>query len=498
MSPRFQRRPERRSGSGGSGRPPAQGRSGAPGRSWGGEGNTAEWRPKRTPDGKRRSGPERPGSRGGERFGDRFADRGSPRFGERQSGDHEGRGQRRFAPRGEGVERPSRGGSRTPGRSAGRFEGRFQGRFEGRSDRPRERREWGRDGGREGGREGGRDAFDARRRGPDSEPVPSGEAETLGSTPPSDLIWGRHPAQAALESGRPVHRIWCTPELRHTPRFLQLLREAKASGVLVEEVTWARLGQLTGGAVHQGIVLQSAAAETLDLASLIDGCSQIGEAPLLMAIDGLTDPHNLGAIVRSAEALGAHGMVLPQRRCAGLTGSVAKVAAGALEHLPVARVVNLNRALESLKQEGYRVVGLAAEGNLSLEEADLEGPLVVVTGSEGDGLSLLTRRSCDQLVRIPLRGATPSLNASVATALLLYEIARRGWMSGLKGQAPAPRISRPQLPTTAAAADQGAPVILSETETEPLPDLTAAPLPDWPDPAADDVSESPFSSDISL
>jgi 23S rRNA (guanosine2251-2'-O)-methyltransferase len=242
--------------------------------------------------------------------------------------------------------------------------------------------------------------------------------------------------------------------MRFSPRFLQLLREAKGSGVLVEEVTWARLGQISGGAVHQGIVLQPAAAETLDLPTLVDGCRGLGEAPLLMAVDGLTDPQNLGAIVRSAEALGAHGLVLPQRRNAGLTGSVAKVAAGALEHLPVARVVNLNRALDSLKQEGYRVIGLAGEGNLSLEEADLDGPLVVVTGSEGEGLSMLTRRTCDQLVRIPLRGATPSLNASVATALLLYEVARRGWMKGLRGNAPAPRLVRPSLPSTPVRATQ--------------------------------------------
>jgi 23S rRNA (guanosine2251-2'-O)-methyltransferase len=273
-----------------------------------------------------------------------------------------------------------------------------------------------------------------------------GEAEAFAAAAPNDLIWGRHATQATLESGRPIHRVWCTPEMRFSPRFLQLLREAKASGVLVEEVTWARLGQISGGAVHQGIVLQPAAAETLDLSTLIEGCSGLGEAPLLIAVDGLTDPQNLGAIVRSAEALGAHGMVLPQRRNAGLTGSVAKVAAGALEHLPVARVVNLNRSLDTLKQEGYRVIGLAEEGTVCLEEADLEGPLVVVTGSEGTGLSLLTRRSCDQLVRIPLRGATPSLNASVATALLLYEVARRGWMRGLRGAAPAPRILRPSVP----------------------------------------------------
>ena len=277
------------------------------------------------------------------------------------------------------------------------------------------------------------------------------EADSFAGAAPSDLIWGRHTAQAALESGRPVHRIWCTPEMRFSPRFLQLLREAKASGVLVEEVTWARLGQISGGAVHQGIVLQPAAVDTLDLSSLIEGCRGIGEAPLLLAVDGLTDPHNLGAIVRSAEALGAHGLVLPQRRNAGLTGSVAKVAAGALEHLPIARVVNLNRSLDTLKQEGYRVIGLAGEGTVSLEEADLEGPLVIVTGSEGDGLSLLTRRNCDQLVRIPLRGATPSLNASVATALLLYEVARRSWMKGLGGTSPAPRLVRPALPTPAPA-----------------------------------------------
>ena len=276
---------------------------------------------------------------------------------------------------------------------------------------------------------------------------PRGEATPHAADPVADdLLWGRHATQAALEAGRPIHRIWCTSEMRSAPKFMQLLRDAKASGVLVEEVTWARLAQMTGGAVHQGIALQTAAADTLNLPDLIDGCGELNEPPLLLALDGLTDPHNLGAIVRSAEALGAHGVVLPQRRSAGLTGSVAKVAAGALEHLPVARVVNLNRSLETLKDAGYRVVGLAEEGDQTLEEVDLEGPLVVVTGSEGQGLSMLTRRHCDQLIRIPLRGVTPSLNASVATALCLYEVARRGWMKGLKGQNPSPRIVRPQLP----------------------------------------------------
>jgi 23S rRNA (guanosine2251-2'-O)-methyltransferase len=295
-----------------------------------------------------------------------------------------------------------------------------------------------------------------------------------------DLLWGRHATQAALEAGRPIHRIWCTSELRSASKFLQLLRDAKSSGVLVEEVTWARLGQLTGGAVHQGIVLQTAAAETFDLGDLVKGCSALDEAPLLLALDGLTDPHNLGAIVRSAEALGAHGVVLPQRRSAGLTGSVAKVAAGALEHLPVARVVNLNRSLETLKSSGYRVIGLAEEGDLTLEEVDLDGPLVIVTGSEGQGLSMLTRRHCDQLIRIPLRGVTPSLNASVATALCVYEVARRGWMKGLKGQNPSPRITRPQL---AGPSVEKAPVVSEPADSsiaDQFSDQTSDQLPEKP------------------
>ncbi len=263
----------------------------------------------------------------------------------------------------------------------------------------------------------------------------------------NDIFWGRHSSQAILESTRPIHRIWCTSEIRSSPRFLQLIKDAKSLGVLVEEVSWARLAHVTRGAVHQGIAIQTAAAETFDLETLIEGCKSIGELPVLIALDGLTDPHNLGAIVRSAEALGAHGIVLPQRRSAGLTGSVAKVAAGALEHLPVARVINLNRALEKLKQSGYTIVGLAGEGDKTINEFPFEGPIVLVIGSEGKGLSLLTRRHCDVLLRIPLRGLTSSLNASVATSIFLYEIANQGWMKDLSGQAPSPKIARAKLIT---------------------------------------------------
>ena len=274
---------------------------------------------------------------------------------------------------------------------------------------------------------------------------PLSYSESFSKTLSDDLIWGRHSTEAALVGGRAIHRIWCTSELRSTPKFFQLLKDQKASGVLVEEVSWSRLGQLTNGAVHQGIVLQIAASKTHDFKNLIDACKAFGDSSLLLALDGLTDPQNLGAIIRSAEALGAQGLILPQRRSAGLTGSVAKVAAGALEHLPVARVVNLNRSLEKLKDEGYTVVGLAEEGSSTLSEIKFQGPLVVVVGSEDKGISLITRRLCDQLVRIPLKGVTTSLNASVATSIFLYEVARSKWMRPISGQDPSPRLLKPQI-----------------------------------------------------
>ena len=276
---------------------------------------------------------------------------------------------------------------------------------------------------------------------------PLSYSESFSKKLSDDLIWGRHSTEAALLAGRAIHRIWCTSELRSSPKFFQLLKDSKSSGVLVEEVSWSRLGQLTNGAVHQGIVLQIAASKTHDLKNLIEACRVFGDTSLLLALDGLTDPQNLGAIIRSAEALGAQGLILPQRRSAGLTGSVAKVAAGALEHLPVTRVVNLNRSLEKLKDEGYTVVGLAEEGPSTLSEIKFQGPLVVVVGSEDKGISLITRRLCDQLVRIPLKGVTTSLNASVATSIFLYEVARSRWMRSISGQDPSPRLLKPQIST---------------------------------------------------
>ena len=255
---------------------------------------------------------------------------------------------------------------------------------------------------------------------------------------------------------------------------MEVLREVKASGVVVEEVSWARLAQLCGGAVHQGIVLQTAAASSVTLQDLLSRCDRSREPTLLVAVDGITDPHNLGAIARSAEAFGGHGLVAPQRRNAGLTGSVAKVAAGALEHLPVARVVNLNRSLETLKDAGYTIVGLAGEGGQCVVEIPAGEPLVVVVGSEDTGLSHLTRRHCHQIVRIPLRGQTPHLNAAVACGVVLYEIARQRWLGDLHGSMPTPPAPERQPPTPEPGEPEPATAITTAEEQPPRQDASSS------------------------
>tara|TARA_Y100001933_G_scaffold264845_1_gene333029 strand:- start:4087 stop:5043 length:957 start_codon:yes stop_codon:yes gene_type:complete len=233
-----------------------------------------------------------------------------------------------------------------------------------------------------------------------------------------DYIWGKHSVIAALDSGRPVNRIWCTSENRSSEKFFLLLKEAKNKGVLVEEVSWSRISQLTKGAVHQGIALQLSYSQTISLEKLINQ-SKRNLHQVIVCLDGITDPHNVGAIIRSAEAFGCSGVIIPQRRSAGITGTVAKVAAGALEHIPICRVINLNRSLEELKKVGFLVVGLTEKANINLFNFEEKSPIVVVVGSESKGISIITQRYCDYLLKIPLKGKTSSLNASVAAAISL-------------------------------------------------------------------------------
>jgi len=237
-----------------------------------------------------------------------------------------------------------------------------------------------------------------------------------------DWIWGKHSVYEALSSDRAINRIWCTSEIFSSDKFYILLKDLKSKGVLIEEVSWNRLSQLTYGASHQGVALQLACSKTISLEQLIDFSKLNCSNPVLVALDGITDPHNVGAIIRSAEAFDCKGVIIPQRRSAGLTGTVAKVAAGALEHLHVTRVVNLNRALEELKKNGFLVVGLSGDGQISISNFQEKAPLVVVVGSEDKGISLLTQKKCDFILSISLKGKTSSLNASVAAAISLFHL----------------------------------------------------------------------------
>ncbi len=237
-----------------------------------------------------------------------------------------------------------------------------------------------------------------------------------------DWIWGKHSVFAALNSDRPINRVWCTSEIYSSEKFFLLLKDLKSKGVLIEEVSWSRLSQLTSGAVHQGVALQLAPSQTISLDKLIHISKTKSSNPIFVALDGITDPHNLGAIIRSAEAFDCKGIIIPQRRSAGLTGTVAKVATGALEHVPVSRVVNLNRAIDELKKNGFLILGLTGDGQVPISKFDEKGPVVVIIGAENKGISLLTQKKCDYLLKIPLKGKTSSLNASVAAAISFYHL----------------------------------------------------------------------------
>jgi 23S rRNA (guanosine2251-2'-O)-methyltransferase len=253
----------------------------------------------------------------------------------------------------------------------------------------------------------------------------SSSQEEATTTENDDLIYGRHSVQAALESHRQLNRIWITPRLRYSSTFNPLLQTAKKEGSIIDEVEMERLNQITKGANHQGVVAQVAPYPYLELDTLIEKARSLTDKPILIAAEGITDPQNLGSIIRTAEALGAQGVVIPQRRAVGITSTVMKVAAGALEYLPVARVVNFSRALEELKQAGFWVYGTVAEGGKLISETSFDDSTVLVVGGEAQGLNLLTQRHCDELVSIPLLGKTESLNAHVASAIALYEVAHR-------------------------------------------------------------------------
>lgn len=254
--------------------------------------------------------------------------------------------------------------------------------------------------------------------------TPPMETETDTELNP-DLIYGCYPLLAALENNHQLNRLYITGKMAHDRRFEQFLPQVKANGTVIDIVDNNRLNQITNFANHQGIAATVAPYEYIELVDLINQAKAQTQHPVIIIADGINDPHNLGAIIRTAEALGMQGLVIPQRRAVGITSTVKKVAAGALEYFSVARVVNLQSSIEQLKEAGFWIYGTIADSGNDLHKTKLDGAIGLVIGSEEKGISLSTAKSCDFLISIPMTGKTPSLNASVATAMCLYEIHRQ-------------------------------------------------------------------------
>jgi 23S rRNA (guanosine2251-2'-O)-methyltransferase len=240
----------------------------------------------------------------------------------------------------------------------------------------------------------------------------------------SEIVAGRNSVVEALRAAIPVSTMYVATRIDSDDRVKEALKLATERGLPILEAPRGELDRLTDGAVHQGLALQVPPYEYADPKDLIDP-EQPG-IPLVVALDGITDPRNLGAIVRSVAAFGGHGVVVPERRSVGMTASAWKTSAGAAARVPVAKASNLTRALGDFKKAGFFVLGLDMDGDVELPELSLASePLVVVTGSEGKGLSRLVRETCDQIVSIPMSSAVESLNAGLATGVALYEIARQ-------------------------------------------------------------------------
>ena len=238
------------------------------------------------------------------------------------------------------------------------------------------------------------------------------------------IIEGRNAVIEALRSGENIDKIYLAKG--ETDKTLgHIASRAREKGIVVVEADRRKLDGMSRTHAHQGVIALAAMREYVSVQSLLDAAAEKGEAPLLVVCDEISDPHNLGAILRTAECAGAHGVIIPKRRSAGLTAIVGKTSAGAVSYMPVARVANLPATLEELKKKGVWVYGTAAEGTTPLYDADLKGPAAIVIGSEGDGMSRLVAENCDFLVSIPMRGRISSLNASAAAAILLYEAVRQ-------------------------------------------------------------------------
>ena len=238
------------------------------------------------------------------------------------------------------------------------------------------------------------------------------------------MIEGRNAVMEALRAGTPIDKIFLARG--ETDATLgHIASTARDKGIVVVEADRRKLDGMSRTHAHQGVVAIAAVREYASVDDILNAAREKGEPPLIVVCDELSDPHNLGAVIRTAECAGAHGVIIPKRRSAGLTAVVAKTSAGAVSYVPVARVPNLTALLKELKDEGLWIFGTAADGDTSLYDADLKGPAAIVIGSEGDGMGRLVSQQCDFRVSIPMKGKLNSLNASAAAAILLYEAVRQ-------------------------------------------------------------------------
>ena len=241
--------------------------------------------------------------------------------------------------------------------------------------------------------------------------------------PTNEIIAGKNPVLEALRSGREMNKVWVAEGVKKAgvAELLQLAREA---GIIVQFVPKNKVDQLTDGANHQGVAASVAAYRYADIDELFESASSRNEDPFFLILDELEDPHNLGSILRTADATGVHGVIIPKRRAVGLTSVVAKTSTGAIEHIPVVRVGNLAQTVDDLKKRGVWIAGTDAKGSADYRQMDAKLPLAVIIGSEGKGMNRLLKDKCDFLYHMPMVGKVTSLNASVAAALLMYEVLR--------------------------------------------------------------------------
>lgn len=236
-----------------------------------------------------------------------------------------------------------------------------------------------------------------------------------------DIIAGRNPVSEALSSGRPIDSILVAKN-NQAGSIVAILSKAKKKGITVKEVDNKKLDFMTGGATHQGIVALAAVKEYSSVEDILNLAKEREEAPFIIILDEIEDPHNLGAIIRTAECSGAHGVIIKKRHSAGLSYTVAKASAGAIEYVPVARVTNISATIDDLKEQGIWVYGADMNGT-DYRKCDFSGGAALVIGNEGKGISRLVREKCDAIVSLPLKGKINSLNASVAAGIIMYKIA---------------------------------------------------------------------------